>query len=146
MRSVVYWKDRHMNRPISAFPPLSSPQAAIAASGRTLPTCRSKPSGRLCCACTTLSWWTDTSPPLTTPRWFTPLTTPSSDTRGDDSEGERRHRAAQHPDCLTWSSNSLGHEFRETHLRCTLFKCHNCLSLCPFFLNTNEFLKMCFQR
>lgn len=63
-----------------------SPQAATGASGRTLPTSRSKPSGRLCCACTNLTWWTVISPPSTTPRWSTPLTTPSSDTRGEPSE------------------------------------------------------------
>lgn len=44
------------------------PQAATAASGRTLPTSRLKPSGRLCCACTNLTWWTVISPPSTTPR------------------------------------------------------------------------------
>lgn len=91
-----------------------TPQAAIAASGRTLPTSRSKPSGPRYCACTTLTWWTDISPQSTTPQWFTPLTTPSSDTRGENheglkentggGEGQRHEETVKHPECLKWSS------------------------------------------
>lgn len=70
-------------------PPSSAPQAATAASVRTLPTCRSKPSGRLCCGCTNSTWPTATSQPSTTPPWSTRHTGPSSDTRGGCSEAAR---------------------------------------------------------
>lgn len=88
---------------------LSFLQVAIAASGKTLPTSRSKPSGPLYCACTTLTWWTDISPQSTTPQWFIPLTTPSSDTRREHSERlKEEHLKSKHPECL----NFLGLEFR----------------------------------
>lgn len=61
-------------------------QGDIAASGRTLPMCRSKPSGPHCCACTTLTWWTDTSPPSTTPLWYTRPTIPSLHTKEGNTE------------------------------------------------------------
>lgn len=65
---------------------LSLLQDVIAASAKISPTFRWKQSGPLCCACTTLTWWTDIFPQSTTQPWFTHLTTPSSDTRGESSE------------------------------------------------------------
>lgn len=141
---IVSRQDRNLNQQIKTVSLLSSPQAAIAASVRTLPTYRSKPSGRLYCACTTLTWWTDISPRSTTPRWSTRLTTPSSDTRGDDSEGkhwrEQRHTTVEHPQRLKWSPNFLELEFGKISMNalCSA-EMSNCASFNPFFflLNVN---------
>lgn len=78
--SLLVFNSTHLSSP-----PLDI-QADIGASGRTSPTSRSKPSGPLYFACTTSTWRTDISQQSTTLQWFTPLTTPSSDTRGENSE------------------------------------------------------------